>query len=122
MPALKINDEILYESAVVATFLADAFPHLTFYPASSGSGGAMQRARAGFFVDTFMGKVNSLSMGVLKAGSGGEEQEKLGRELVGVVEREIEGLLDGAAPFWGGKGELGLVEVSRRAVFTIPLA
>ena len=71
----------------------------------------MQRARVAFFVDTFMGKVNSLSMGILKAGKG-EEQERLGREFVGVVEREVEGLLGGEGPFFGGGRELGFAEVS----------
>lgn len=62
----------------------------------------MQRARVAFFVDTFIGKVNSLSMAVLKAEKG-EEQEKLGKEFVGVVEKEVEPLLEGAGPFLGGR-------------------
>lgn len=50
MPSLSYNGEIITESAVVAQFLADAYPsHLV--PTSSEEGGALKRARIAFFVD-----------------------------------------------------------------------
>lgn len=41
----------------------------------------------------------------------GEEKEKLATELVKTVEKEIEPLLEGAAPFFGGSATLTLAEV-----------
>lgn len=65
-------------------------------------------------MDTFIGKVNGLLYPLLK--SEGEEKEKLGTELVQVVEKEIEPLLEGAQPFFGGKESLTLAEVNRRVI------
>ncbi len=41
----------------------------------------------------------------------GEEKEELGRALVAAVEKEIEPLLQNAAPFFGGSGVMTLAEV-----------
>lgn len=41
----------------------------------------------------------------------GEEKEKLATEVVKTVEKEIEPLLEGAAPFFGGSETLTLAEV-----------
>ena len=115
MPSIKISngileDEILTESAIVSTFIAELFPSPTFWPASySTPTSALERARISFFVDTFISKVNGLLYPILK--SEGEEKEKLGGDLVQVVEKEIEPLLKGAAPFFGGKESLTLAEV-----------
>ena len=56
-----------------------------------------------------MGKANALLYPIMKAE--GEEQEKLGDELVKAVEKEIEPLLESAAPFFGGSKKLTLAEV-----------
>ena len=41
----------------------------------------------------------------------GEEKEKLGAEVVEVVKKEIEPLLEGAGPFFGGSKTITLAEV-----------
>ena len=44
----------------------------------------------------------------------GEEKEKLGAELVEAVRKEIEPLLEGAGPFFGGSKSITLAEVSTK--------
>lgn len=41
----------------------------------------------------------------------GEQKEKLGEELVEAVRKEIEPLLEGAGPFFGGSKSITLAEV-----------
>ena len=47
---------------------------------------------------------------ILKA-EGEEEKERLGAEVVEAVRKEIEPLLEGAAPFFGGSKTITLAEV-----------
>ena len=121
VPSLKISngileDEVVTESAIVSTFIADMFPNSSFWPASRESPtSALTRARMAFFADTFVGKVNLNMYQILKAE--GEEKEKLGSELVEAVRKEIEPLLEGAGPFFGGSQSITLAEV--RANLTI---
>ncbi len=116
MPSIKIsngilNDEIVTESAIVSTFLADSYPDSAFWPKSHESPtSALRRARMSFFADTWLTKVNSLFYPVMMAGEG-EEGERLGRELVAAIEKEIEPLLKDAAPFFGGSEVMTLAEV-----------
>ena len=116
VPSVKISngilkDEIVTESAIVSTFLADSFPDSSFWPASRESPkSALTRARIAFFADTFVGKVNANLYQILKAE--GEEKEKLGKELVEAMRKEIEPLLEGAGPFFGGSKSITLAEVS----------
>ena len=114
VPSIKITtadgnlkDEIITESAIVATFLADLFPHPTFWPRSEED--PLKRARVNFFVDAWFTKVNSLTYPMLKAE--GEEKEKVTSDLVAAVKKEIEPLLENAAPFFGGSESLTLAEV-----------
>ncbi len=115
VPSIKISngileDEIITESAIVSTFIADMFPDSSFWPASRESPtSALTRARISFFVDTFTGKVNSSMYQVLRAE--GEEKEKKGAELVETMRKEIEPLLEGAGPFFGGSKSITLAEV-----------
>ncbi|KAK4691046.1 glutathione S-transferase, partial [Lecanoromycetidae sp. Uapishka_2] len=114
VPSIKISngllkDEIITESAIVSTFLADNFPNPKFYPASRESPtSALTRARIGFFVDTWFTKVNPHMYPVLMAE--GEEKEKLSATLVAAIKKEIEPLLDGAGPFFGGSESMTLAE------------
>lgn len=62
-----------------------------------------------FFVDTFIGKVNTNMYQTLKAEE--EEKEKLGAELVEAVRKEIEPLLESAGPFFGGSKNITYAEV-----------
>ncbi|KAG0649511.1 Glutathione S-transferase U20 [Hyphodiscus hymeniophilus] len=108
VPALDYNGTVLTESAIVSQFLVDSHPsHLE--KTSFEEGGPLQRARINFFVDTYFNKVNSLFFGVLKAS--GEAKEKEAGTIVDVIAKEIEPLLQDAAPFFGGSNRLTLAEV-----------
>lgn len=111
VPALRVDDQIITESAVVATFLADAFPsHLV--PASSEPNGPLARARITFFVDTYISKVNGFLYPLIKA-STDEERSTLIQKTVDTVVKELEPLLANAGPFFGGSDKLTLAEVCR---------
>jgi glutathione S-transferase len=108
VPSIKYGDEIITESAIVSQFLVDTFPsHLL--KSSTEPGGALQRARINFFVDTFLTKVNSHFYGILKADS--EEKEKAATTVIDAIVKEVEPLLSDAAPFFGGASKLTLAEV-----------
>ncbi|RFU27034.1 hypothetical protein B7463_g9298, partial [Scytalidium lignicola] len=108
VPSICYNGEIITESAIVAQFLADAHPsHLV--KTSSEEGGALQRARINFFVDTYFTKVNSHFYPILR--SEGAEKEEATEKFVAAVEKEIEPLLKDANPFFGGSSKLTLAEV-----------
>lgn len=115
LPSIKISngllkDEIITESAIVSTFLADSFPNPHFYPASRESPtSALTRARIAFFVDTWAIKVHTYILPIMKAE--GKEEEKLSADLIAAVEKEIEPLLEGAGPFFGGSESMTLAEV-----------
>ncbi|KAM3077018.1 hypothetical protein ACMFMG_003515 [Clarireedia jacksonii] len=109
VPALSYDGEILTESGVISQFLVDAHPsHLE--KTSREEGGALQRARYNFFIDTYISKVNPHFFGSLR-GATEEDREKIGAELVDTVVKEIEPLLQNAGPFFGGSERLTFVEV-----------
>jgi len=120
VPSIKFSygehkDEIITESAIVAGFFADAYPsHLV--PPSNTVAGALRRARINFFVDTWFTKAGSYWFNILKLDSD-EEKEKLAKEFVGVVGKEIEPLLKDASPYFGGSEKLTLAEVCPLALF-----
>ena len=104
-----MDEEIIYESAVVSQFLCDAFPS-TLLPATREDPTApLRRARINFFVDAWNSKISSFQMSLLKA-SGAEKEEKVD-ECVAAVKKEIEPLLADAKPFFGGSKELTYAEV-----------
>jgi len=108
VPSLSYNGQIITESAIVSQFLADAHPsHLL--KTSTEPGGALQRARINFFVDTYFTKVNSLFFGVVS--KSGDEEEVAANAFVDAVAKEIEPLLKDANPFFGGSSRLTLAEV-----------
>ncbi|CAD6590420.1 MAG: hypothetical protein ASARMPREDX12_004357 [Alectoria sarmentosa] len=114
VPSIKISngilqDEIISESAIVSTFLADMYPDSSFWPATRESPtSALTRARIAFFADTWVGKVNTYMYQVVKAEE--EEKEKLGAELVEAVKKEIEPMLKDAGPFFGGSESITFAE------------
>lgn len=109
VPALSYNGEIIIESAIVAQFLADAYPsHLV--PASNEPGGALRRARIARFVDAYVNKVNSVVFGFYKATAADEIDALVEKAVQGVV-GEVEPLLADAKPFFGGSDKLTLAEV-----------
>jgi glutathione S-transferase len=109
VPALVYDGEVLTESAIVSQFLVDSHPsHLE--KTSSEEGGALQRARINFFVDTYFSKINGLSYPALKAQ--GEEKKEAAGKLKDALVKEIEPLLKDAGPYFGGSERLTLAEVS----------
>ncbi|CAK7245309.1 MAG: hypothetical protein STHCBS139747_006885 [Sporothrix thermara] len=115
VPSIKFNDEIITESAIVATFLADTYPDKgKLVPASSAPGGALARARIAFFVDTYMSKLNSqmVKLGTAKTAA---EEAALGEAYVAAAVKELEPLLAGSTspekPFFGGSERPTLAEV-----------
>lgn len=109
VPTINFNGEIVTESAIVSTFLADAYPsHL--FPASGSPEAALTRARIGFFVDTWSTKASSYWFKILIQDSE-EEKAKLSQEFIETVSKEVEPLLKDAKPFFGGSEKLTLAEV-----------
>lgn len=109
VPTISYNGEIITESLIVSQFLADAIPsHLL--KKSDEEGGALQRARINFFVDTYFTKVNSLFYPLMKAEQGEEKNEAADKYVAAVV-KEIEPLLQDAGPYFGGAEKFTLAEV-----------
>jgi len=109
VPAISYNGEIIIESAIVANFLADQYPsHLL--PPSNAPGGALQRARVALFVDAFVSKVWSKSVGLGTAKA--EDEARVTDEAVAAIVKELEPLLADAKPFFGGSEKLTQAEVS----------
>merc|ERR1712014_342113 len=79
VPTINFNGEIITESAIVATFLADAYPSHVL-PASGSPEAALTRARINFFTDTWSNKAGSYWYKILMANSE-EEKEKLVQEF-----------------------------------------
>jgi glutathione S-transferase len=110
VPSISYNGEIITESLIVSQFLADAIPsHIL--KKSDEAGGALQRARINFFVDTYFSKINSLYFSVLRAKQGAEKNAAA-TKYVDAVAKEIEPLLKDAEPYFGGAKKFTLAEVS----------
>lgn len=108
VPAIDFNGEIITESGIIAQFLADAYPsHLL--PVGGTVEGALTRARIHFFVDTWFSKAGSYWFQILRQESE-EQKEKLAKEFLGVVEKEVEPLLKDAGPFFGGSSRITMAE------------
>ncbi|KAF2720655.1 thioredoxin-like protein [Polychaeton citri CBS 116435] len=109
VPALDFNGEIITESAVVATFLADAFPS-KLLPVSTDPQGPLTRARISFFVDAYFSKAQVHFSKALVAKSDDDEKAAVAA-YVDAISKEVEPLLADAAPFFGGSDKLTLAEV-----------
>lgn len=109
VPSLVYNGEIITESAIVAQFLADLYPG-KLIKSSTEPGGALERARVNFFVDTWLSKVNPHLFGSLGAKTA-EKKEEHATTLIANVVKELEPLLKNASPFFGGSKTVTLAEV-----------
>lgn len=120
MPSLKHNGDIITESAIVAQFLADAYPDAdaaaaatSLLPPSSSPGAALTRARIAFFVDTYFSKVQS-SIFKLGAVTTAADQDAVAAAFAAAAAKELEPLLAATSadkPFFGGSPRLTLAEV-----------
>lgn len=111
VPTLSYNGEILTESTVIATFLADTFPSTSkLLPASTEPNGPLTRAKISFFVDTYFNRVQPIFMKAQRAKSPEERATGLS-EFVSAIAKELDPLLSDAAPFFGGSDSLTLAEV-----------
>ncbi|KAL6867177.1 thioredoxin-like protein [Trichoderma novae-zelandiae] len=109
VPSLSYNGQIITESAIVAQFLADAYPsHLI--PSGGTPEAALVRARINFFVDTFFSKAHSHYHKALFAKTE-EEAQEAAAEFVKQLQKEVEPLLGDAGPYFGGSKTLTLAEV-----------
>jgi glutathione S-transferase len=109
------GEHILIESAIIVQFLADIVPgRLT--PVSSTPIGAIYRARLNYFIDTWNVKVGSFMFTMFRSRNT-QEREALSKEWVSTMKKEIEPLLDGAKPYFGGNNKMTLAEVSRSSQF-----
>lgn len=105
----QLDEQIIYESAIVSQFLCDSFPSHLLPSTKEDPAGPLKRARINFFVDTWNSKCSSQQMAMMKASSA--EKEQIVDDFVAVVKKEVEPLLADAAPFFGGSKELTFAEV-----------
>ncbi|KAI9786267.1 MAG: hypothetical protein M1816_008076 [Peltula sp. TS41687] len=116
VPALKYNDELITESAVITQFLVDAHPsHLV--PASNASppDGALARARISFFADTYTSKIQPVMFRAFQAigASDDEGVKKCLDEMLVTLKKEIEPQLEqetSGGKFFRGSEKLTLAE------------
>lgn len=111
VPTLNFDGVIIPESGIVAQFLADAYPSGDLLPKSDTVPGAIERAQISFFVDAFISKVQSQYFALIRATTG-EEKTEISEKLIAAVKKELEPILADAAPFFGGRSEIGLAEVN----------
>ncbi|KIY48779.1 putative glutathione S-transferase [Fistulina hepatica ATCC 64428] len=120
VPTLSYNGAIISESAIIATFLADAHPG-TLLPPSTAPSGALTRARISFFVDAYVNKVLPLGRKLQHLIFDSAPAAEISATTTAVVDafaKEIEPLLDGskegypvADPFFLGSLQITLAEV-----------
>lgn len=110
VPSLCFKGQIITESTIITTFLADAYPSSTLLPASTASNGPLTRAKISFFVDTYFNKVQPHFMRSQKTKSEEERASALA-DFVSAAAKELDPLLADAAPFFGGSSTLTLAEV-----------
>ena len=108
-----LDSEIVTESAIVVQFLADAVPSHLLPASHSSPTAALTRARIAFFVDAYFSKVYSKMFEAMCCTT---EEDKMAKadEIAAAVEKEIEPLLENAAPFFGGSEQMTLAEVCRK--------
>jgi len=110
VPALVYNDLVLVESGLICQFLADSYPsHLVML--SSVPGGALQRFRIGYFVDTYSNKAHKFFDSTVFS-LDAESKTDMANKYVDAVAKYVEPLLDESGTFFGGSDRPTLAEVS----------
>jgi glutathione S-transferase len=111
IPTLIYDGEVITESAVIATFLADkSGATSSLLPVSTDEDGPLLRARIAFFVDTYVNRVSPIFMKVQRCKSA-EERSAVLAEFVDEAAKQLDPLLEDAAPFFGGSSNITLAEV-----------
>ncbi|KAL1591782.1 hypothetical protein SLS60_011781 [Paraconiothyrium brasiliense] len=110
VPTLIYDGEVITESAIIATFLADkSGASSSLLPVSTDEDGALLRARIAFFVDTYVSRVSPIFMKVQRCKSA-EERSAVLAEFVDEAAKQLDPLLEDAAPFFGGSSNITLAE------------
>jgi glutathione S-transferase len=112
VPALVHNNVVLTESSLICQFLADSYPSHLLLP-SSVPGGALQRFRIDYFVETYSSKAHGLFDSTVFSNSA-EAKIDMANKYVDAVVKYVEPLLVDSGPFYGGSNRLTLAEVSTR--------
>lgn len=109
VPTLEFDGEIIAESAIVATFLADAFPS-NLWPASTDPQGPITRSKINFFTDAYFSRAQGHWAKLLVAKSENEQKASVAA-YIDCVAKDVDPLLVDAGPFFGGSNTLTLAEV-----------
>jgi glutathione S-transferase len=116
VPTLAYGEQIIFESAIIAQFLADSVISTHLTPRTGEIQGALMRKRIAFFVGTYFSKANIYYYPAIEA-KVDEEAEVLGKRFADAVIKEIEPLLLDANPFFGGSDMLTMAEVNNLLLF-----
>ncbi|KAF2458757.1 thioredoxin-like protein [Lineolata rhizophorae] len=116
VPSLKYSNDstvsepqIIPDSGAITQFLADLFPPRLLPPSDESPSAALVRARMTLLLDAWS-KVPSKFFAILLAPTPAEQDEHV-KDLIAMLEKDIEPMLGGMAPFFGGSKELTYVEV-----------
>jgi glutathione S-transferase len=104
-------DTYLIESGPIVEFLTELYPsHLTPHTGSPNAN-AVAHWRQRFFVDTWFSKINPL---LFKMTGGADETARtaMAEDILGLIEKEAEPLLQDGKPFFGGSEKITVVEVA----------
>ncbi|KAH8698510.1 thioredoxin-like protein [Talaromyces proteolyticus] len=123
VPTMTYGDHIVFESAIIAQFLADSVASTHLIPRTGEVPGALMRQRIAYFVETYFSKANVYYYRAIEAKTD-EDAEELGKRYVDAVVKEVEPLLQDADPFFGGSDKLTMAEVLTASfilrIFTLP--
>lgn len=111
VPALLYEGRILTESGLICQFLADMHTKRQLLKTSGEEGGALQRFRIGHFVEAFS-KAHAIFDSLVYSRGPKAEKASMAEKYVEVVVKNVEPLLEGSAPFFGGAKRITLAEVS----------
>lgn len=117
VPALVYNGHVLTESGLIVQFLLDSHHPTHLLKSSSEPDGALQRYNIGFFVDTYFSKVHTFFDKAIYS-TLAEETTAAANEYIEAVVKDVEPILEDAAPFFGGSSRLTLAEVYDYAQFS----
>ena len=107
----QLDEQIIYESAIVSQFLCDSFPSHLLPSTTTSPTDNLKRARINFFTDTWNTKISSFWFQTLLAPANSSEKLQKADEWFNAVEKEIEPLLSNANPYFNNSPTLTFAEV-----------